>query len=203
MSVATDLQTIAANVPLVYAAGQRDGMDAFWEVFQDGGNRTNYQFAFAGDGFTEALFPPKYPISVTANNSGRQMFYLNHVVAKIEFPLSFSATTNSLVFGSATSLETISDLTVTANVNPDNWFSGCAALKNLTMHGTLGNSMTLAPCTQLSVASAKSVLSILSSSGSGKTLTFSSAIQSAVEADTEAASLIATARSNGWTIAWQ
>lgn len=203
MSVATDLQQIAENVPLVYAAGKRDQKDEFWEAFQDGGNRTNYQYGFAGNGFTDEILHPKYQIpTISENNDGRYMFVYNSVVTAITFPLSFSATINQGVFSNATNLVTISSLTVTQNVAFTSWFQRCSSLQNLTFGGTIGNSIDLSACVVLSVTSAKSVLSHLSASGSDKTVTFASAIQSAVEADEEATTLITTAQANGWTISF-
>lgn len=203
MSVATDLQKIAENVPLVYAAGQRDASGLFWDEFQQNGTRTNYQYAFAGAGFNDNLFPPKYGIpTITVNNTGRYMFVNNTVVTEINFPLSFSASNNAGVFANASNLVTISSLTVSSNVNMTDWFNGCASLVNLTIDGTIGSNVDLSAAGSLSVVSVKSVLSHLSSSGSGRTVSFASAIQSAVEADAEAATLIATAQANGWTISF-
>lgn len=48
MSLATDLTTIAENTPKVYEAGSKAYYDAFWDMFQDKGNRTDYRYAFYG-----------------------------------------------------------------------------------------------------------------------------------------------------------
>ena len=57
-----------------YAEGEHDGWhrgieqgkqaeyDAFWDAYQQNGNRTDYGYAFAGWGWTDALFKPKYDI---------------------------------------------------------------------------------------------------------------------------------------------
>jgi hypothetical protein len=78
---------IAENVPKVYEAGYSKGYengkaeggsgaydegfeagkkaehDAFWDTYQDNGNRTNYGYAFAGAvGWNDVTFKPKYTI---------------------------------------------------------------------------------------------------------------------------------------------
>lgn len=49
-----------------YAEGVEDGKqaqyDAFWDAYQDSGNRTEYAYAFAGFGWTDETFKPKYDI---------------------------------------------------------------------------------------------------------------------------------------------
>lgn len=61
MSVAEKLTAIAENVPKVYEAGKKAEYDAFWDTFQQNGERKAYQFAF-GSCFTPELFKPKYAI---------------------------------------------------------------------------------------------------------------------------------------------
>lgn len=63
MSVADKLKTIAENTPKLYEAGVKKSYDAFWDDFQDNGNRVNYEKAFCG--FTNEAFKPKYDIKPT------------------------------------------------------------------------------------------------------------------------------------------
>ena len=94
MSIATDLQTIANNVPLVYNAGYEAGAaqggggsdsfyDTFWDAYQYNGNRNNYEYAFAGalnttiiTGWTDDNFKPKFPIKPTR---AQNMFYSSKI----------------------------------------------------------------------------------------------------------------------------
>lgn len=39
--------------------------DTFWDAYQDNGNRKNYQYTFAGTGWNDATFKPKYDIAPT------------------------------------------------------------------------------------------------------------------------------------------
>lgn len=56
-----------------YEDGQQDTYDWFWDIYQNKGSRRNYGYAFAGSGWTQETFKPKYDIIVNDNNSS--MFY--------------------------------------------------------------------------------------------------------------------------------
>ena len=66
MSLAEKTKTIAENVPKVFEAGKQVGKqveyDRFWDSYQDYGNRTHYGYGFAGDGWNNDTFKPKYNI---------------------------------------------------------------------------------------------------------------------------------------------
>lgn len=51
---------MATEIPKVYEAGVKSEYDRFWDSFQDYGNRTGHVFAFAGYGWTDETFKPKY-----------------------------------------------------------------------------------------------------------------------------------------------
>lgn len=54
-----------------FAIGEQAESDRFWEKYQNGGNRRDYSFAFASEGWTGDLLYPKYDIVV---ENGYQMF---------------------------------------------------------------------------------------------------------------------------------
>jgi len=66
MSIAEKLVTIAENEQKVYKAGQQAEYDTFWDNYQQNGNRTNYENAFAGYGWNAETFKPKYDIKPTS-----------------------------------------------------------------------------------------------------------------------------------------
>ena len=65
--IAEKLTTIAENQQKVYDAGFEKGQqaeyDRFWDAYQQNGNRTDYQTAFSGVGWTAESFKPKYNIA--------------------------------------------------------------------------------------------------------------------------------------------
>ena len=62
MNIAEKLTKIAENVPKVYEAGKKADYDSFWDAYQQSGNRVLYDFAFAGNGWNDNTFKPKYDI---------------------------------------------------------------------------------------------------------------------------------------------
>ena len=92
MSIAEKLITIANNEQKVYEAGKKVEHDAFWDMYQNNGNRTDYSLAFANinANWTDKSYKPKYPLKVT---NASQMFQSCGVVdTKIE--CDFSKCTN-------------------------------------------------------------------------------------------------------------
>ena len=89
------LVTIAENQQKVYNAGYEKGKtesgdsryDTFWDVYQDNGNRTNYQYAFGGHGWRQATFQPKYPLT---NISNAQSMFAYARIQRLEVPLDLT-----------------------------------------------------------------------------------------------------------------
>lgn len=65
MTTAEKLAKIAENEQKVFDAGKKDEYDAFWDAFQDNGNRTYYSYAFPA--FDKNTFRPKYDIKPTSS----------------------------------------------------------------------------------------------------------------------------------------
>ena len=80
MSVAEKLVTIAENQERVYDAGKQAEYDRFWDVFQQNGNRTNYEYAFYGESWTKDSPSPKYDLKPT----NAQYMFSKSPIANIE-----------------------------------------------------------------------------------------------------------------------
>ena len=61
------------------ANGKEAFEQAFWNSYQLGGSELDYSYAFAGDGWTDATFYPRYPILHKGNTESSYMFYKNAV----------------------------------------------------------------------------------------------------------------------------
>lgn len=59
-------QSFPDKISEVYEAGEKSEYDRFWDIYQDNGKRTIYQYAFGGSGWNENTFKPKYDIRVTS-----------------------------------------------------------------------------------------------------------------------------------------
>ena len=77
MSIAEKLTAIAQNEQKVYEAGKQAEYDVFWDAYQRSGKRINYDFAFAGDGWNDNTFKPKYDIIPSWNIVN--MFYKSQI----------------------------------------------------------------------------------------------------------------------------
>jgi hypothetical protein len=79
MSVAEKLTTIAENMPKVYEAGQKSEYDRFWDSYQYNGGAIYYPYSFAGFGWRDETFKPKYNVAPVGYAEGmfRQMRITN------------------------------------------------------------------------------------------------------------------------------
>lgn len=81
MSIAEKLTTIAENEQKVFDAGKKAEYDAFWDSAQENGNRTDYDYMFAGGAWTVDNFRPKYDIIV--KNASHNMFCANPAITDL------------------------------------------------------------------------------------------------------------------------
>lgn len=84
------------NSEAVFEAGKKAEYDAFWDAFQENGNRASYVYGFAGNGWSENTFIPKYDIRPTnAANifSGSGIKNLKSLLEKAGVVLDMSNTT--------------------------------------------------------------------------------------------------------------
>lgn len=183
------------NLDTVYEAGQKAEYNAFWDDFQNLGNRTDYQYAFCR--WTEDIFKPKYDINTTTNTTAAFRYAtipgsLKKILddCGVKFVWGSSGNTNSMFYGSkftelphieglnslgfcfcsCSNLETIeslgvSKLAASSSVFTDT-FSGCKALKNLTIIGTLKFGINVSAC-PLTHASLISIIDALEAKTSG------------------------------------
>lgn len=58
----------------IFNAGKKSEYDAFWDNYQDNGNRIEYGRAFSGAGWNNTTFKPKYDIIVDGDATGSEIF---------------------------------------------------------------------------------------------------------------------------------
>ena len=188
------LTTIAENMPKVFENGKRDGRreeyDAFWDSYQENGNRVRYQQGFSGNGWNNNTFRPKYNLVA---KQAYMMFRdclivgdLTKILEDLGISLSFSGCTNlqyafynckftktGLVdftavtstamsaFEYSSDLETV-EIKVNENTVFNQMFTNCTALINLVIHGTIGqNGFNVSWSTLLSHDSLMSIINAL------------------------------------------
>lgn len=245
MSIAEKLQTVAENQQKVYDAGFTAGQatggntdaayqagfdagkqaeyDAFWDVYQDNGNRTDYNNAFFGPGWDDTTFKPKYDIVPTGRDNGGMFSYssitdIKGILEKqgVKLDLSLCNTETMFTWAHNTKLP-VMDYSASTGVSfyysyllksidkvilkTDGSqlfnFAGANSLQEVVFEGVIGQNMDLSAC-PLSKASIENVMSVLSDNTTGKTATFKkTAVNNAFTAD-EWNALVAT--KPNWTI---
>ena len=145
-----------------YESGKQAEYNAFWDVYQDYGNRTDYSMLFAGAGWTTETFKPKYLIKPGSTGNHYMMFARTGVEVLDErvldtsqvtaFSMSFynssklrsitidlsSLTALADTFNYDGNLETVVLKNVPETCNFTGGFSGCSKLANFTVTGVIG-----------------------------------------------------------------
>lgn len=227
MSISAKLTTIAENVPKVHAAGKKVEYDAFWDKYQDYGKKFKYFYAFAGTGWTDETFKPKYnlifsysninafaycrvtdlvqklsecgiTIDTTQCNSFTSMFAYAET-STVPAMDTTSATGINQMFYEAKKLVTIEKLKVKEETTYNAAFNNCESLENITFEGIIGQNINLSACLKLSYDSLMNIISCLKDySGTTTTKTLSLHADSKAKL-TDAEKALITQK--GWTLA--
>lgn len=151
-----------------FEAGRAAEYDDFWNVYQNQGKRTDYQYAFPGNGWTRQNFKPKYDLKPKYGGA-TFMFRITGITGSLtdlllECGVSLDTsglTTNNSMFYEASGLTDIPrvdlsnctslnltfsgcvsleklSIVVGENTSYTNTFANCSALVDLTMEGTVG-----------------------------------------------------------------
>lgn len=72
MNIADKVLRAKDDFNAVFDAGKQAEYDMFWDSFQENGNKTTYNYAFANGGWDATTFKPKYDIKP---KSAQYMFY--------------------------------------------------------------------------------------------------------------------------------
>lgn len=237
MSIAEKLTQVAENMQKVYDAGKAAGgfsdgyeagqkaeYDRFWNAYQQNGNATDYQYAFAGSRWNAETFKPKYDLKPT--NAWRMFYYatyngdLQQLLDNAGVKLDTSNTTNfkemfywtyltrigvidmrkatdtTSCFQWTDGCVTIDKVIVSATTPFNNTFANCKKLANLFIEGPIGqNGFDVADC-PLTHDSLMSIINALEKMTSGTwTVTLGSSNLAKL---TDAEKAIATGK--GWTL---
>ena len=228
MSIAEKIQTIAENEQLVYEAGKQAEYDRFWDLYQENGNRTLYQFAFAGSGWNEENLKPKYDIKPIRANymfSGWEksfdlaeqiqksgvifdtsqctsfLYFLQYVAPSVIPTIDTRSCTTLTNFSSGSTVKKIEKIILREDGSQTvkTMFSGNHySLKEIVFEGVVGQDFSMNTCSALSKASIENIVSVLSATATGKTLSISKTAKEREFTDNEWQTLIAT--KPNWTI---
>lgn len=175
-----------------YTDGKQAQYDEFWDGYQQNGNRTNYNNAFFGYGWTSKTYKPKYPITVKYGNGTFQQSSITDTIQPITFQ---SGANGSNVFLSCTGLVTIQPITVTSDIKFTGWFSNCGKLTNITFTGEIGNDIDFSASPLLSHDSIINIISVLINTTTTKTLSLGTTNLAKLTDEEKA-----VATEKGWTL---
>jgi hypothetical protein len=171
-------QDFVEKIDEVYEQGKKSQYDEFWDNFQHNGNRTHYVTGFAGQGWNDNNFKPKYNI---VPQSSKQLFAdskitdlvecLNKSGVVLDFKnatdisslMAYSAITHigvvdftsiakvTAVFYQANNLKTIDKIILKSDGSQtfESITFDCAKLENVTFEGKIGKSITFSKCSNL------------------------------------------------------
>ena len=229
MTRAEKLTAIAENQQKVYEAGKAAGsMDEFWDKFQNYGNRTDYQNAFGGIGWTPETFKPKHPIKPTnaymmfarstiknfdgididfTNLSGGQYIFYNCNTIE-EVGVVKATGTLYGAFQNAIALHTVEEIILPEVQNDVNYFNAIFSrdekLVNVKFSGgKIQRNIDIHWSTLLTADSLDSIVESLSDDVTGQTITFPTTAEAnydAVYGEGAWAALVAT--KPNWTFAY-
>ena len=166
-----------------YADGKKAEYDLFWDNFQQNGNCRNYESAFRGNLFGDAIYSPKYDIIASALTGANYLFMNNKQITDTKVKISVPQAGEAMVFYQASNLKRIPALEISNKTTFSNWFAGCSALEELNIIGEIAqNDFDVKWSTKLSRNSIVSVVNALSDAASGMTVTLSeTAVENAFE----------------------
>lgn len=180
MTIAEKLTRVAENVPRVHDAGKRAEYDAFWDSFQNNGERTNYELAFAGVGWNNDTLRPKHRIKPTnAFEIFRSCGEVDLTKVGVDIDFSDCTSAGNTFYGSAVThigvfdasklpnlsycfyrcehLVEIDEIVVVPTHTFPSTFYRCPALEKIIFSGTVAKDIDIHWSTNLSGASIDSV----------------------------------------------
>ena len=197
------LDGIADAIPEVYEQGKQAQYDEFWDAVQTRGKARDYSFRFAGYGWNDDTFKPKYDLIMTrASNTFAfcKIKDLRGILEKQGVVLDTSGCSNfSSMFESASitriptldlrlqdrgysiffdcqSLTSIQKLIFKDDGSTPikyNMFQNCDVLREIEIEGVIGNNINLQWAHWLYKSSIINIVEHLSDTATGKIITFS------------------------------
>ena len=156
-----------------YNEGKAEGMSSFWDEYQENGNRKSYFMLFGGYGWTDKIYSSiKYDFGKPTNVQA--MFRYASGITDTLKPLDCTEAPNlATTFDGCTNLRQIRLLTVKDSHTYTSTFRECYALEEIRFAGTIGNDIDFSSCKNLSIESLVNIVEHLSTTTTGKTITFS------------------------------
>lgn len=197
MNLAEKIVRAKADLDAAYEAGKAavsgdNYYDTFWESYQNNGNRVDYAYGFAGDGWNDGNYRPKYlikpkdtymmfartRISKTSGidfseaTSFDYSFYYSNFLKEVDVGSIPKVKSFNMSFSSGV-IETVRMRDIDEACTFSNTFKGASQLVNVDTTGSIGSDISFVDCKKLNRLSMDSIRDHLSDNVTGKTCTFS------------------------------
>ena len=164
MTIAEKLQAVAENEQKVFDAGKDAEYNAFWDAYQEYGNRTVYPTAFYHNWWNDTTYNPKYDIVI---KSGASSVFQATTFTNTKVKITLETTSTNLFFGNR-NLKTIPYLKLTEKATLQKAFYNNTGLENITFDGVIRCDVDLQYSTKLTRASITSLIHHLWESGTNR-----------------------------------
>ena len=193
VEVADELRPIeyAPKVDAVFEAGKKAEYDAFWDKYQQNGERTQYQYGFSGIGWNDETFKPKHNILMSNAVACFYYCFVTDLEARLqecgvildssvgtnfnncfansrltiipEVVFSAKVTYIGTVFANNNRLHTIRKVILQDGFNADmlSAFTNCNVLENVVFEGIIPKAINVQWCTKLTHDSLMSIINAL------------------------------------------
>lgn len=160
-----------ADLQAKYNEGAQAQQAHFWGIFQNNGEPTNYYYKFSYTGWTNNNYKPQYSLVCTnATTAAMALFYSNTFITDTRVPIEVRGVNAQAMFYRS-AVVTIRELIVHAGVTFSNTFFEAYDIENITISGTIGNDFDIHWAKKLTKASHESIMTALSTTATGKTVT--------------------------------
>ncbi len=183
-----------------YEAGTQAEYNRFWDAFQQNGNKTNYDQAFAYGHWTDETYNPKYDIVCKTGVAARQTFYNTKITStKVPIRMIGSNMPASGTFAGCSMLKTIVLLELNGVTPYTNTFNLCSALENITIAGSIDTDFNISATAVLTDASVQSIIDHLKdlTGATAQTLTFHATVGGKLTDEQKS-----TISAKNWTLAY-
>lgn len=222
ISMALDGKTGTSGYDQGHEAGKQDEYDRFWDTYQQNGNRTEYNMAFGGAGWTDETFKPKYPIKPTSAEitfhksmlttipdgildfsgvkNGYQTFRNGAFVTLPKIDISNCSEGTNMLIAYCPNLKKIKKLVVSERTNFNaNAFNSLPSLEDVEIEGTIAKSVSFWSVPLLTNESVQSIIDHLKdlTGATALTLTFHATVGAKLT-DTQKAAISA----KNWTLVY-
>lgn len=230
MSIAEKLTTIAENEQRVYDSGYDKAYKDEWDKLTNFNKRRFYEYGFYGSGYDYIRPPYKlistsrtlymfnecrnlkkleknyFDLSGTATHNTASntssLYYTFRLCTSLEVIEDIGIPANSYyyTFGGCSKLHTIEVMRCKKDATYNHPFNNCPELANITIEGEIGNNISFADCSKLTIESLRSIFSALYDFvGNGETTTSTITLHKDAY-DRTPEEVIEEAKGKGWSV---